>query len=66
MRNSSLMLIFRLLCSGPDSQYPGMNWAFLIGLVLPVPFWLLHKRFPNSKIPWHLVNVPVRVYTITM
>ncbi|KAM3586446.1 hypothetical protein VKS41_002962 [Umbelopsis sp. WA50703] len=44
---------------GSDSQYPGMNWAFVIGLVLPVPFWLLHKRFPNSRIPWHLVNVPV-------
>ncbi|GAB5591359.1 hypothetical protein Unana1_06259 [Umbelopsis nana] len=44
---------------GPDSQFPGMNWAFLIGLVLPLPFWLLYKRFPKSKIPWNLVNVPV-------
>ncbi|KAI8576592.1 hypothetical protein K450DRAFT_256344 [Umbelopsis ramanniana AG] len=44
---------------GPDSQFPGMNWAFLVGIVLPLPFWFLYKRFPKSKIPWKMVNVPV-------
>ncbi|RKP06142.1 OPT oligopeptide transporter protein-domain-containing protein [Thamnocephalis sphaerospora] len=42
---------------GPNSPYSVLLWFFLIGLVLPVPFYLLHKRFPNGK--WHLVNIPI-------
>ncbi|KAI9185955.1 hypothetical protein LWI28_012315 [Acer negundo] len=29
--------------------YPGLNWFFLIGLVAPVPFWLLSRTFPEKK-----------------
>ncbi|CAK8543279.1 unnamed protein product [Lathyrus sativus] len=41
-----------------DGIYPGMNWFFLIGLLAPVPVWLLSIRFPNQK--WiQLINFPI-------
>ncbi|KAL5059377.1 hypothetical protein RYX36_030981 [Vicia faba] len=41
-----------------DGIYPGMNWFFLIGLIAPVPVWLLSIRFPNHK--WiQLINFPI-------
>ncbi|XP_050911147.1 oligopeptide transporter 5 [Lathyrus oleraceus] len=41
-----------------DGIYPGMNWFFLIGLLAPVPVWLLSIKFPNQK--WiQLINFPI-------
>ncbi|KAI9102252.1 hypothetical protein K1719_023454 [Acacia pycnantha] len=41
-----------------DGNYPEMNWFFLIGLLAPVPVWLLSRKFPNQKwIP--LINMPI-------
>ncbi|KAI9070729.1 hypothetical protein K1719_047308 [Acacia pycnantha] len=41
-----------------DGNYPEMNWFFLIGLLAPVPVWLLSRKFPNQQwIP--LVNMPI-------
>ncbi|TKY62595.1 Oligopeptide transporter 5 [Spatholobus suberectus] len=41
-----------------DGVYPGMNWFFLIGLLAPLPVWLLSLKFPNHK--WiQLINIPV-------
>ncbi|CAL5193483.1 unnamed protein product [Lathyrus oleraceus] len=41
-----------------DGVYPEMNWFFLIGLIAPVPVWLLSIRFPNHK--WiQLINFPI-------
>nr|KYP73486.1 Oligopeptide transporter 1 [Cajanus cajan] len=38
--------------------YPGLNWFFLIGLLAPVPVWLLARKFPNHK--WiELINMPL-------
>ncbi|RKP09680.1 OPT oligopeptide transporter protein-domain-containing protein [Thamnocephalis sphaerospora] len=42
---------------GRDSPYRPLIWLFLVGLLLPIPFYLLHRRFPRSK--WRLVNVPL-------
>ena len=33
---------------GPSTQYYIFLWAFVIGFFLPVPGWLLHKKFPNA------------------
>lgn len=43
---------------GPDSRYYIVLWAFVIGLFLPIPFWLLHKRFPRIQ-GLGRINVPM-------
>ncbi|KAJ1664997.1 hypothetical protein IW140_003610 [Coemansia sp. RSA 1813] len=46
---------------GPQRQFAGrysvLYWMFLVGVFLPLPFWLLKRRFPRSV--WRLVNIPV-------
>ncbi|KAI9347420.1 OPT oligopeptide transporter protein-domain-containing protein [Zopfochytrium polystomum] len=42
---------------GPNSPYSSTLYGFLVGAVLPVVPWLMHRYFPNGY--WHLVNVPV-------
>ncbi|RKP27323.1 OPT oligopeptide transporter protein-domain-containing protein [Syncephalis pseudoplumigaleata] len=42
---------------GPESPYRIVLWGFLVGILLPIPFYFLHKRFPGGK--WHLVNIPI-------
>ena len=38
--------------------YPEMNWFFLIGLLAPLPVWLLQRKFPDQK--WiELINMPI-------
>ncbi|RUP42707.1 OPT oligopeptide transporter protein-domain-containing protein [Jimgerdemannia flammicorona] len=32
---------------GPGSQYEAIMWSFLVGFVMPVPVYLLHRKFPN-------------------
>ncbi|KAI8982517.1 OPT family small oligopeptide transporter [Pilobolus umbonatus] len=35
---------------GPESPYNAMLWLFPIGLLLPIPFYLLSKKYPKSWI----------------
>jgi len=42
---------------GIGSQYAALNWFFLIGLLAPIPFWYLSKKYPNSI--WKYVHTPV-------
>ncbi|CAG8438337.1 4786_t:CDS:2 [Ambispora gerdemannii] len=42
---------------GPGSMYYGCLLGFAIGLVLPIPFYLLHKKYPN--IGFNLINIPI-------
>ncbi|KAI9330486.1 OPT oligopeptide transporter protein-domain-containing protein [Zopfochytrium polystomum] len=46
-----------LLRPGPGSPYVSTLWGFLIGAVLPVVPWVMHRFFPDGY--WHLVNIPV-------
>lgn len=45
-----------MIMFGPNSRYYIILWAFIIGLVLPLPFWLLHKKFPNAGFQY--INLP--------
>ncbi|CAI9088188.1 OLC1v1022447C1 [Oldenlandia corymbosa var. corymbosa] len=39
-------------------NYPQLNYFFLIGALLPVPVWLLSRKFPDKK--WiQLINMPI-------
>ncbi|KAL0098126.1 OPT family small oligopeptide transporter [Phycomyces blakesleeanus] len=42
---------------GPGTLYYFFLWAFIVGLFLPVPFWLLHRFFP--KVGFNYINVPM-------
>ncbi|KAJ2856915.1 hypothetical protein J3B02_001335 [Coemansia erecta] len=56
----STMVIWGVI--GPQRQFAGkysvLYWMFLVGIFLPIPFWILKKRYPRSSI-WRHVNVPV-------
>ncbi|KAJ2395263.1 hypothetical protein GGI05_001668 [Coemansia sp. RSA 2603] len=55
----STMVIWGVI--GPQRQFGGkygvMYWMFLVGVFLPLPFWLLRRRYPRSI--WRHVNIPV-------
>ncbi|KAI9263390.1 OPT family small oligopeptide transporter [Phascolomyces articulosus] len=42
---------------GPSTRYYIVLWAFIIGFFLPLPFWYLHKRFPQKG--FDRVNIPM-------
>jgi len=42
---------------GPGAYYNSLLWWFLIGAVLPIPMWLLARRYPNSF--WQYGHVPI-------
>ncbi|KAF8933472.1 hypothetical protein BGZ58_006338 [Dissophora ornata] len=42
---------------GPSSMYNAINYFFLIGFVLPIPFYYLKKAFPNTWMEY--VHIPV-------
>ncbi|CAG8605144.1 8760_t:CDS:10, partial [Funneliformis caledonium] len=42
---------------GSDSIYNPLLWGFLIGFIAPVPFYLVHRKFPNLRLD--LVNIPL-------
>ncbi|KAI8353799.1 OPT family small oligopeptide transporter [Mortierella sp. GBAus27b] len=42
---------------GPSSMYNAINYFFLIGFALPIPFYFLKKRMPNSWLEF--VHIPV-------
>ncbi|KAF8632564.1 hypothetical protein AX15_001774 [Amanita polypyramis BW_CC] len=41
----------------PGAPYSPLLWGFLVGGILPIPFYFLAKRFPLSF--WRYVNIPV-------
>ncbi|KAL1665532.1 OPT oligopeptide transporter protein-domain-containing protein [Schizophyllum commune] len=41
----------------PGAPYSGLLWFFLIGGVLPIPFYFLARRYPLSF--WRYINIPV-------
>lgn len=43
---------------GKGSTYSPLLYGFLLGALLPVPSWLLFKKFPNSKWLKH-VHFPI-------
>ncbi|GAA5811128.1 hypothetical protein MFLAVUS_004557 [Mucor flavus] len=42
---------------GPESPYNSMLWFFLIGIFIPIPFWFLSKRYPDSWIKF--IHIPL-------
>ncbi|KAK0601663.1 hypothetical protein LWI29_026194 [Acer saccharum] len=39
-------------------NYPAMNWFFLMGLLAPVPGWLLSRKYPEKK--WaNFIHMPM-------
>ncbi|KAI9501289.1 OPT oligopeptide transporter protein-domain-containing protein [Coemansia spiralis] len=40
-----------------SSRYSVLYWLFLVGIFLPLPFWVLKRKYPQSV--WHYVNIPV-------
>ncbi|XP_050219324.1 oligopeptide transporter 1 [Mercurialis annua] len=49
---------------GKLGVYTKMNWFFLIGLVAPVPAWLLARKYPNNKFIKN-IHVPVLIQSIS-
>lgn len=46
-----------LVMFGPHTQYYIFLWAFIIGFFLPIPGYLLHKKFPN--VGFNYINIPM-------
>ncbi|KAI8054368.1 OPT oligopeptide transporter protein-domain-containing protein [Syncephalis plumigaleata] len=42
---------------GSNSPYRPLLFVLLAGFLLPIPFYLLYRRYPNSA--WRLVNLPL-------
>ncbi|KAJ7727926.1 OPT oligopeptide transporter protein-domain-containing protein [Mycena metata] len=42
---------------GRDGLYNQLLWGFPVGLIAPIPFYVLARRFPRSN--WRYVNIPV-------
>jgi OPT family small oligopeptide transporter len=42
---------------GSGGLYNPLEWGFLIGAVLPIPFWLLTRKFPNSFVRY--IHIPI-------
>ncbi|EAU93222.2 glutathione transporter [Coprinopsis cinerea okayama7 len=41
----------------PGQWYSGLLWFFLVGAILPIPFYFLARRFPLSI--WRYINIPI-------
>lgn len=53
-------LSHELFASG--KRYQWVAWAYLVGIVVPVPFWLAHKRWPGLRLDY--LYTPVICYYI--
>ncbi|OBZ86013.1 Oligopeptide transporter 5 [Choanephora cucurbitarum] len=49
---------------GPGTEYYIFLWAFVIGFVLPVPGWLLHKKWPKAG--FNYINVPMILHGFSL
>lgn len=41
------------------NEYPVLPWGFLVGLIAPIVFYVLHRLFPNSRLQFRLWNTTV-------
>ena len=41
-----------------------MLWGLLVGALIPLPFWYLTRRYPNSW--FRFINTPVGLLAVTM
>ncbi|CAG8502912.1 8915_t:CDS:2 [Cetraspora pellucida] len=48
---------------GHDSMYSILLWGFLIGVFAPIPFYLLHRKYPKAR--FDLVNIPLICYGLS-
>ena len=46
------------------STYAPMLWGLLVGALIPLPFWYLTRRYPNSW--FRFINTPVGLLAVTM
>ncbi|PKC03308.1 OPT superfamily oligopeptide transporter [Rhizophagus irregularis] len=53
----STIFFIMLLIAIPNSLYRPLLWGFLIGVFVPIPFYLLHRKYPKYR--FDLVNVPL-------
>lgn len=49
---------------GPGSPYYPTLWFFLIGILIPIPFWFLAKKYPNSWVKY--IHTPLILNSIGM
>ncbi|VDB93475.1 unnamed protein product [Peniophora sp. CBMAI 1063] len=49
---------------GPGSTYYPVLWFFLIGTVLPIPFYLLARRYPRSI--FRYIHAPLAIGTLVI
>ncbi|KAJ6596670.1 OPT oligopeptide transporter [Mycena sp. CBHHK59/15] len=42
---------------GPGGMYNPLLWGFLVGVLAPIPFYFLARRYPTAY--WRYVNIPV-------
>ncbi|RFU36073.1 hypothetical protein B7463_g213, partial [Scytalidium lignicola] len=45
---------------GAGGIYNPLEWGFLVGALLPIPFYFLAKRFPNSWVRY--IHIPLVLY----
>ncbi len=50
---------------GPGSIYSSLLYGFLIGALLPIPAWIIMKKFPHIKWLKH-INFPIMLSAATM
>ena len=48
---------------GEGGLYAPLYWALLIGALLPIPFWLLARKYPTSWVKF--ISVPIALNGIT-
>lgn len=46
-------------------HYPLLPYGFLLGVIAPVVLYILHRRYPNSRLRFHLWNTTVFFSTLS-
>lgn len=46
-------------------HYPLLPYGFLLGVIAPVALYILHRRYPNSRLKFHLWNTTVFFSTLS-
>ena len=49
---------------GPGTPYTIILWSLLIGFFLPIPIYLLHRRFP--KVGFEYINIPIITQSMSL
>ncbi|KAK5059812.1 hypothetical protein LTR84_009695 [Exophiala bonariae] len=45
---------------GPGGTYNNLQWAFLVGAILPLPSWFITRRYPKSFV--RFIHIPVILF----